>query len=94
MLLHTGKSSTASSFNLKLECFYQYSLYISLVQLCLLFFKVTPENARNLNIPLESVNKTPSGDTFVKSNLQKVCFWLNLLFHFFLLDLMPISFTC
>ncbi|KAK2445058.1 recovery protein [Trifolium repens] len=32
---------------------------------------VTPENARNLNIPPESVNKTPSGDTFVKSNLQK-----------------------
>ncbi|MCI02940.1 DNA polymerase delta catalytic subunit-like, partial [Trifolium medium] len=32
---------------------------------------VTPENARNLNIPPESVNKTPSGETFVKSNLQK-----------------------
>lgn len=32
---------------------------------------VTPENARMLNIPLESMNKTPSGETFVKSNLQK-----------------------
>ncbi|KAL5072652.1 hypothetical protein RYX36_011636, partial [Vicia faba] len=32
---------------------------------------VTPENARNLNIPPESVYKTPSGETFVKSNLQK-----------------------
>ncbi|KAK7334608.1 hypothetical protein VNO80_26368 [Phaseolus coccineus] len=32
---------------------------------------VTSEDARKLNIPLESVNKTPSGETFVKSNLQK-----------------------
>ncbi|XP_058756521.1 DNA polymerase delta catalytic subunit-like [Vicia villosa] len=32
---------------------------------------VTPENARNFNIPPESVYKTPSGETFVKSNLQK-----------------------
>ncbi|KAL2347216.1 hypothetical protein Fmac_001216 [Flemingia macrophylla] len=32
---------------------------------------VTPEDARKLNIPPESVNKTPSGETFVKSNLQK-----------------------
>ncbi|RZC07702.1 DNA polymerase delta catalytic subunit isoform A [Glycine soja] len=32
---------------------------------------VTPEDARKLNIPPESVNRTPSGETFVKSNLQK-----------------------
>ncbi|XP_026455099.1 DNA polymerase delta catalytic subunit-like [Papaver somniferum] len=32
---------------------------------------VTPEDVRNLNLPLECVNKTPSGETFVKSNLQK-----------------------
>ncbi|XP_004502958.1 DNA polymerase delta catalytic subunit [Cicer arietinum] len=32
---------------------------------------VTPENARKLNIPPESVNRTPSGETFVKPNLQK-----------------------
>ncbi|XLS86154.1 hypothetical protein HN51_036320 [Arachis hypogaea] len=34
-------------------------------------FKVTPEDVRKLNLPPESVNKTPSGETFVKSNLQK-----------------------
>ncbi|KAK3013411.1 hypothetical protein RJ639_008270 [Escallonia herrerae] len=32
---------------------------------------VTPEDVRKLNLPAECVNKTPSGDTFVKSNLQK-----------------------
>ncbi|KAM7523503.1 hypothetical protein LguiA_013405 [Lonicera macranthoides] len=32
---------------------------------------VTPEDARKLNIPPECVNKTPSGETFVKPNLQK-----------------------
>ncbi|XP_027913140.1 DNA polymerase delta catalytic subunit-like isoform X1 [Vigna unguiculata] len=32
---------------------------------------VTPEDARKLNIPPEFVNRTPSGETFVKSNLQK-----------------------
>lgn len=32
---------------------------------------VTPEDVRKLNIPPECVNKTPSGETFVKSNLQK-----------------------
>ncbi|TKY73810.1 DNA polymerase delta catalytic subunit [Spatholobus suberectus] len=32
---------------------------------------VTHEDARKLNIPPESVNRTPSGETFVKSNLQK-----------------------
>ena len=34
--------------------------------------KVTPENAQQLNLPADSVNKTPSGETFVKSDLQKV----------------------
>ncbi|XLR15667.1 hypothetical protein S83_043605, partial [Arachis hypogaea] len=33
--------------------------------------KVTSEDVRKLNLPPESVNKTPSGETFVKSNLQK-----------------------
>ncbi|XP_074334109.1 DNA polymerase delta catalytic subunit isoform X1 [Apium graveolens] len=32
---------------------------------------VTPEDVRKLALPPESVHKTPSGDTFVKSNLQK-----------------------
>ncbi|CAJ1974806.1 unnamed protein product [Sphenostylis stenocarpa] len=32
---------------------------------------VTPEDVQKLNIPPESVNRTPSGETFVKSNLQK-----------------------
>ncbi|XP_020588039.1 DNA polymerase delta catalytic subunit [Phalaenopsis equestris] len=32
---------------------------------------LTPENARQMNLPAESINKTPSGDTFVKSELQK-----------------------
>ncbi|XP_057770162.1 DNA polymerase delta catalytic subunit [Salvia miltiorrhiza] len=32
---------------------------------------VTPEEAKKLNLPSECINKTPSGETFVKSNLQK-----------------------
>ncbi|KAG9129217.1 hypothetical protein Leryth_006490 [Lithospermum erythrorhizon] len=32
---------------------------------------VTPEDARRLNIPPECVNKTPSGETFVRPDLQK-----------------------
>ncbi|XP_043698298.1 DNA polymerase delta catalytic subunit [Telopea speciosissima] len=32
---------------------------------------VTPEDVRKLNLPSECVNKTPSGDMFVKTNLQK-----------------------
>ncbi|KAF9599784.1 hypothetical protein IFM89_001730 [Coptis chinensis] len=32
---------------------------------------VTPEDVRKFNLPPECVNKTPSGETFVKSNLQK-----------------------
>ncbi|KAL3844768.1 hypothetical protein ACJIZ3_002171 [Penstemon smallii] len=32
---------------------------------------ITPEDAKKLNLPTECLNKTPSGDTFVKSNLQK-----------------------
>uniref|UniRef100_A0A2N9HA95 DNA polymerase n=1 Tax=Fagus sylvatica TaxID=28930 RepID=A0A2N9HA95_FAGSY len=32
---------------------------------------VTPEDVRKLNLPPECINKTPSGETFVKSNLQK-----------------------
>lgn len=34
--------------------------------------KVTPEDIRKLNIPPECVNKTPSGESFVKPELQKV----------------------
>ncbi|KMZ73586.1 DNA-directed DNA polymerase [Zostera marina] len=32
---------------------------------------VTPEDVRKMNLPSESVNKTPSGETFVKPDLQK-----------------------
>ncbi|MBA0668370.1 hypothetical protein Goklo_001291, partial [Gossypium klotzschianum] len=32
---------------------------------------VTPEDARKLNLPPECVNRTPSGETFVKPELQK-----------------------
>ncbi|XP_071696476.1 DNA polymerase delta catalytic subunit [Rutidosis leptorrhynchoides] len=32
---------------------------------------VTAEDVRKLNLPPESINKTPSGETFVKSDLQK-----------------------
>ncbi|GKE20189.1 DNA polymerase delta catalytic subunit [Tanacetum coccineum] len=32
---------------------------------------VTAEDARKLNLPPECLNKTPSGEFFVKSNLQK-----------------------
>ncbi|XP_024962996.1 DNA polymerase delta catalytic subunit isoform X2 [Cynara cardunculus var. scolymus] len=32
---------------------------------------VTPEDVRKLNLPPECINKTPSGETFVKTNLQK-----------------------
>ncbi|XP_022734015.1 DNA polymerase delta catalytic subunit-like isoform X2 [Durio zibethinus] len=32
---------------------------------------VTPEDVRKLNLPPECINKTPSGETFVKPNLQK-----------------------
>ncbi|KAG5529015.1 hypothetical protein RHGRI_029623 [Rhododendron griersonianum] len=32
---------------------------------------VTPEDVRKLNLPPECISKTPSGETFVKSNLQK-----------------------
>lgn len=34
--------------------------------------KVTPEDVRKLNLPPEHVNRTPSGETFVKQSLQKV----------------------
>lgn len=34
--------------------------------------KVTPEDVLKLNLPPECISKTPSGETFVKSNLQKV----------------------
>ncbi|KAK6922792.1 DNA-directed DNA polymerase, family B, exonuclease domain [Dillenia turbinata] len=32
---------------------------------------VRPEDVHKLNLPLETVNRTPSGETFVKPNLQK-----------------------
>nr|VDC67470.1 unnamed protein product [Brassica rapa] len=32
---------------------------------------VTPEDVRKLNLPPEHINKTPSGETFVKQSLQK-----------------------
>ena len=37
-----------------------------------LIMKVPPEDARKLNLPPESLNKTPSGEIFVKPELQKV----------------------
>lgn len=37
-----------------------------------LILKVPPEDARKLNLPPESFNKTPSGEIFVKPELQKV----------------------
>jgi hypothetical protein len=37
-----------------------------------LFLKVPPEDARKLNLPPESLNRTPSGEIFVKPELQKV----------------------
>lgn len=37
-----------------------------------LSLKVTPEDVRKLNLPPEHVNRTPSGETFVKQSLQKV----------------------
>jgi hypothetical protein len=45
----------------------------------MVFVKVTPEDVRKLNLPPEFINKTPSGETFVKSNLQKVSF-LNVIY--------------
>lgn len=39
---------------------------------CNLCSKVTPEDLRKLNLPPECLNRTPSGETFVKPNLQKV----------------------
>lgn len=51
--------------------------HFSLCCLYWFFAKVTPEIARQLNLPACSVNKTPSGEIFVKSDLQKVfCFHL------------------
>lgn len=49
--------------------------------LCNLCSKVTPEDLRKLNLPPECLNRTPSGETFVKPNLQKVSLsikWLNI----------------
>ncbi|EYU19050.1 hypothetical protein MIMGU_mgv1a023718mg, partial [Erythranthe guttata] len=62
-------------------CFYEKpiatldfeSLYPSIMMaynLCY-FTVVNPEDARKLNLPPECVNKTPTGETFVRSNLQK-----------------------
>lgn len=35
-------------------------------------FKVPPEDVRKLNLPPESLYKTPSSEIFVKPELQKV----------------------
>lgn len=56
---------------------YNVSLMISAICVSLFltfdnFMKVTPDDVRKLALPPESIHKTPSGDTFVKSNLQKV----------------------
>lgn len=55
-----------------------YNFLQHLSNLCIIILdfdnstKVTPEDVRKLALPPESVHKTPSGDTFVKSSLQKV----------------------
>lgn len=47
-----------------------------------------PEDARKLNLPPECVNKTPSGEIFVKANLQKVkLFVLHIYLFFYILSL-------
>ena len=38
---------------------------------------------RRLNLPPEWVTKTPSGDTFVKTNLQKVNLSIDALMHLY-----------
>ncbi|XP_031279112.1 DNA polymerase delta catalytic subunit [Pistacia vera] len=49
------------------------SLYPSIMMAYNLCYStlVMPEDARKLNLPPECVNKTPSGEIFVKTNLQK-----------------------
>ncbi|KAK2656304.1 hypothetical protein Ddye_009356 [Dipteronia dyeriana] len=49
------------------------SLYPSIMMAYNLCYSslVTPEDVRRLNLPPECVNKTPSGEIFVKSSLQK-----------------------
>ncbi|KAL7112135.1 hypothetical protein ACP275_05G133300 [Erythranthe tilingii] len=49
------------------------SLYPSIMMAYNLCYStlVNPEDARKLNLPPECVNKTPTGETFVRSNLQK-----------------------
>ncbi|KAK3211470.1 hypothetical protein Dsin_016176 [Dipteronia sinensis] len=49
------------------------SLYPSIMMAYNLCYSslVTPEDVRKLNLPPECVNKTPSGEIFVKSSLQK-----------------------
>ncbi|KAI4369277.1 hypothetical protein MLD38_017737 [Melastoma candidum] len=49
------------------------SLYPSVMMACNLCYctLVTPEDARKLSLPPECINKTPSGEIFFKSSLQK-----------------------
>lgn len=80
MLLHLGNSSRHFLFRLYLL---YHPLFIHLTNLRSLFpiilsLKVTPEDVRKLNLPPEHINKTPSGETFVKQSLQKVAtFWID-----------------
>lgn len=80
MLLHLGISSR--HFLFKFYLLY-HPLFIHLTNLRSLFpiilsLKVTPEDVRKLNLPPEHINKTPSGETFVKQSLQKVAaFWID-----------------
>lgn len=74
MLLHIGINSVMETK--------QYDIYLAIymvqlkfLEILLYFFvKVKSEDAHRLNLPAESVHKTPSGEVFVKPELQKVCF--------------------
>lgn len=70
MLQHSGILLTIIFFTLTLIIISK--MLSSKSCIIMISVKVTPEDARKLNLPPECVNKTPSGETFVKSNLQKV----------------------
>lgn len=80
MLLHLGNSF--GHFLFKFYLFYP-PFFIHLINLRALYtiflsLKVTPEDVRKLNLPPEHINKTPSGEIFVKQSLQKVPLFVGL----------------
>ncbi|KAI3960446.1 hypothetical protein MKW92_004824 [Papaver armeniacum] len=52
-------------------CYCTLSIFSIVLNVYFVPCQVNSEDVSNLNLPLECVNKTPSGETFVKSNLQK-----------------------